>query len=41
MKIQINDTITDERGRTGKIINIGIATDKNDVAGENGIDAKE
>ena len=41
MKIQINDTITDERGRTGKIINIGIATDRNDVAGENGIDAKE
>ena len=41
MKIQINDTITDERGRTGKVINIGIATDKNDVAGENGVDAKE
>ena len=34
MIIKINDTITDERGRTGKIINIGIATDKNDIAAE-------
>jgi len=41
MIIKINDTITDERGRTGKIINIGIATDKNDIAGEDGVDAKE
>ena len=41
MIIKIGDTLTDERGRTGKIINIGIATDKNDIAGENGVDAKE
>ena len=41
MIIKIGDKITDERGRTGKIINIGIATDKNDIAGEDGVDAKE
>ena len=41
MQIKINDTITDKRSRTGKIINIGIATDKHDSAGENGVDAKE
>jgi len=41
MQIKINDTITDERGRTGKIINIGIATSKTDIAGEDGVDAKE
>jgi hypothetical protein len=35
MQIKINDTITDDRGRTGKVINIGIATDKTDIAGEN------
>ena len=34
MIIKINDTIEDERGRTGKIINIGIATDKHDIASE-------
>jgi len=41
MIIKIGDKITDERGRTGKIINIGIATDKNDIAGEMGVNAKE
>ena len=43
MQIKINDTITDERGRTGKIINIGIATDKNDIGAESdtSLNAKE
>ncbi len=43
MKIKINDTITDDRGRIGKIINIGIATDKNDIAAESdtSLNAKE
>ena len=43
MIIKINDTITDERGRTGKIINIGIATDKNDISAESdtSLNAKE
>ena len=41
MIIKIGDKITAERGRTGKIINIGIATDKNDIAGEMGVNAKE
>ena len=41
MIIKLGDTITDERGRTGKIINIGIATDKNDIAGELGVNAQE
>ena len=41
MIIKIGDKITDERGRTGKIINIGIATDKNDIAGELGVNAQE
>ena len=41
MIIKIGDKITDERGRTGKIIIIGIATDKNDIAGEMGVNAKE
>ena len=34
MIIEIGDTIQDERGRTGKIVNIGIATDKNDIGAE-------
>jgi hypothetical protein len=41
MKIQLGDTIKDERGREGEITNIGIATDKSDVAGELGVNAKE
>ena len=41
MKIQLGDTIKDERGREGEITNIGIATDKNDIAGELGVNAKE
>jgi len=41
MIIKLGDIITDDRGRTGKIINIGIATSKTDIAGELGIDAKE
>ena len=41
MKIQLGDTIKDDKGREGEITNIGIATDKNDIAGESGVDAKE
>ncbi len=41
MIIKIGDTLTDERGRTGVINEIGIATDKTDVAGELGLQAKE
>jgi hypothetical protein len=43
MIIKIGDKITDERGRTGKIINIGIATDKNDIGAESdtSLNAKE
>ena len=41
MIIKIGDTLTDERGRTGVINQIGIATDKSDVAGELGLQAKE
>ena len=41
MKIQLGDTIKDEKGREGEITNIGIATDKNDIAGELGVNAKE
>ena len=41
MKIKIGDTVTDNRGRTGKVKSIGIATDKNDIAGEMGVNAKE
>ena len=41
MKIQLGDTIKDEKGREGEIVNIGIATDKNDIAGELGVNAKE
>jgi hypothetical protein len=41
MKIQLGDTIKDKTGREGEITNIGIATDKNDIAGELGVNAKE
>jgi len=41
MKIQLGDTIKDNKGREGEITNIGIATDKNDIAGELGVNAKE
>ena len=41
MIIKLGDTIKDEKGREGEITNIGIATDKNDIAGESGVDAKE
>ena len=34
MIIKIGDTVEDARGRTGEISNIGIATDKNDIAAE-------
>ena len=36
MIIKLGDTIKDERGREGEVVNIGIATDKSDVAGELG-----
>ena len=35
MIINVGDTIQDEKGRTGVITNIGIATEKNDIAAEN------
>ena len=38
MKINIGDTIRDERGREGEIINIGIATESTDIAAENDTD---
>ena len=41
MKIQLGDTIKDDKGREGEIVNIGIATDKYDIAGELGVNAKE
>ena len=41
MIIKLGDTIKDERGREGEVINIGIATDKSDIAGELGVNAKE
>ena len=41
MIIKLGDTIKDEKGREGEITNIGIATDKNDIAGELGVNAKE
>jgi len=41
MKIQLGDTIKDNKGREGEITNIGIATDKYDIAGELGVSAKE
>ena len=41
MKIQLGDTIREKSGREGVITNIGIATDKYDIAGELGVSAKE
>ena len=41
MEIKLGDTIRDDRGREGVLTNIGIATDKSDVAGELGVNAKE
>ena len=41
MIIKLGDTIKDERGREGEVVNIGIATDKSDIAGELGLSAKE
>ena len=41
MIIKLGDTIRDTKGREGAIVNIGIATDKNDIAGELGVNAKE
>ena len=34
MIINIGDTIEDKKGRQGEIVNIGIATEKSDVAAE-------
>ena len=41
MLIKLGDTIKDEKGRECEITNICIATDKNDIAGELGVNAKE
>ena len=41
MIIKLGDTITDERGRTGTIEQIGIGTTKSDPAGELGLKAEE
>ena len=41
MIIKLGDTIKDEKGREGEVTNIGIATDKNDIGGELGVNAKE
>ena len=41
MEIKLGDVIRDDRGREGAIINIGIATDPADIAGELGVNAKE
>jgi len=41
MIIKLGDTIREKNGREGVITNIGIATDKNDFAGELGVNAKE
>ena len=35
MIINIGDTIEDMKGRQGEIVNIGIATEVNDIAAEN------
>ena len=35
MIINVGDTILGNHGRTGEIINIGIATEKTDIAAEN------
>ena len=41
MIIKLGDTIKDYKGREGEVVNIGIATDKYDIAGELGLSAKE
>ena len=43
MKIKLGDTIKANNGRIGEIINIGIATDPNDIAAEDesSLSAKE
>ena len=41
MIIKIGDTLTDEKGRTGVINQIGIGTTKSDPAGELGLNATE
>ena len=42
MIIKLGDTIREKsNGREGVITNIGIASDKNDIAGELGVNAKE
>ena len=41
MQIKLGDVIRDDKGREGVLVNIGIATDKSDVAGELGVNAKE
>ena len=41
MKIKLGDVIRDNKGREGAIVNIGIATDPTDIAGELGLNAKE
>ncbi len=35
MIINVGDTIEDNRGRQGEIVNIGIATERTDIAAEN------
>ena len=34
MKIKLGDVIRDDKGREGAIVNIGIATEKEDIAAE-------
>ena len=41
MIIKLGDTIRENGGREWVVTNIGIATDKNDIAGELGVNAKE
>ena len=41
MIIKLGDTIKDYKGREGEVVNIGIATDKSDIAGELGLSDKE
>ena len=41
MIVKLGDTIREKSGREGVVTNIGIATDKNDIAGELGVNAKE
>ena len=43
MQIKLGDMITDNRGRTGELINIGIAVRKEDIAAEDdtSLSAKE